>query len=525
MKYTVSIHTKHDANMTISSDDRIIEYIEFEKVVGKRYFSFSKNENFAEEFKTYIFPYLKEFKYEIVKINFCWLSEFQKNTFKKAFPRCEFGEKKHHISHAYSLYGFTKPEEKDLIISFDGGGDDEDYFKMFHWKDEQINLLKEVKLNLGTPYRILGLISDEIKSTPSFEYDTNLHLPGKIMGLAPLGNIEPNYIEAINEYYLSFGKEKIKETLKSLLEELKVTFDHNLKVDKQSARNILQTSQKVFEDLFFENANEIYNNEFKRILLVGGCSLNIKLNSEIYKRTQKDVFVSPVSGDCGISIGASISDVDLNKFEPFKNAFIGLKYTDDITHYIEKYNSKQVTIKEIAKELANGKIIATIVDRIEAGARSLGNRSLLANPLQKGIKDKLNSIKEREFFRPVAPIITDKMQNVYFEKVPFSRYMSFSPKIKSEYKTSLSEIVHYDGTCRIQTATKEDGFIYELINNFGKITGTEILINTSFNVKGKPIINNVSDAFKLFETSDIDFLYINGRIFEKLKSNSKSLIQ
>lgn len=117
------------------------------------------------------------------------------------------------------------------------------------------------------------------------------------------------------------------------------------------------------------------------------------------------------------------------------------------------------------------------------------------------------------------------MQNVYFEKVPFSRYMSFSPKIKSEYKTSLSEIVHYDGTCRIQTATKEDGFIYELINNFGKITGTEILINTSFNVKGKPIINNVSDAFKLFETSDIDFLYINGRIFEKLKSNSKSLIQ
>ncbi|MBK8329345.1 MAG: hypothetical protein IPL09_07720 [Bacteroidetes bacterium] len=324
---------------------------------------------------------------------------------------------------------------------------------------------------------------------------------------------------------MSFGKEKIKETLKSLLEELKVTFDHNLKVDKQSARNILQTSQKVFEDLFFENANEIYNNEFKRILLVGGCSLNIKLNSEIYKRTQKDVFVSPVSGDCGISIGASISDVDLNKFEPFKNAFIGLKYTDDITHYIEKYNSKQVTIKEIAKELANGKIIATIVDRIEAGARSLGNRSLLANPLQKGIKDKLNRIKEREFFRPVAPIITDKMQNVYFEKVPFSRYMSFSPKIKSEYKTSLSEIVHYDGTCRIQTATKEDGFIYELINNFGKITGTEILINTSFNVKGKPIINNVSDAFKLFETSDIDFLYINGRIFEKLKSNSKSLIQ
>jgi len=517
MKYTISIHTKHDANMTISSQDRIIEYIEFEKVVGKRYFSFSKNENFEAEFMTYIFPFLREIKSEIVKINFCWLSDFQKNIFIKTFPNSEVEEKKHHFSHAYSLYAFTKQKSNDLIISFDGGGDEEDCFKLFHWEDQCLELMKEVKLNLGTPYRVLGLLSSEIKSDPVFEYETNLHLPGKIMGLAPMGIVEPNYIEAIRFFYVMFRKEKttIYEKLKSLLDTLKISYDINLKIENQIARNILQTSQKVFEELFFENVNEIFNMQYKRILLVGGCSLNIKLNTEVFDRTQKEVFVSPVSGDCGISLGASLSDWNLKNYEPFKNAFIGLKYSGDIVPYIEKYKSKKVTTRDLAEELENGKIIATLVGKIEAGARSLGNRSLLASPLQKGMKDKLNEIKEREFFRPVAPIVTDKMQDVYFEKVPFSKYMSFSPKIKSQFKISLSEIVHYDETCRIQTATKEDGFIYELINDFGKLTGTEILINTSFNIKGKPIVNNLKDVFELLETTAIDGLYIDGLLFEK----------
>lgn len=517
MKYTVSIHTKHDANMTISSGDRIIEYIEFEKVVGKRYFSFSKNENFEAEFQNYIFPFLKELKNEIVKINFCWLSDFQKEVFVKSFLDSEVEEKKHHISHAYSLYAYTKPQPSDLIISFDGGGDEEDCFKLFHWENESLKLLKEVKLNLGTPYRVLGFFSDEIKSIPTFEYETNLHLSGKIMGLAPMGNIDPNYIDAIKRFYLMFRKEKttIYEKLKSLLGTINISYDNNLKIKNQTARNILKTSQKVFEDLFFEKTNEIFKDKYKRILLVGGCSLNIKLNTEVYRRSKKEVFVSPVSGDCGISLGAAISNMDLNIYKPFQNTFIGSKYSGVITPFLDKYNSKKVDTKELAKKLAKGKIIATIVDKIEAGARSLGNRSLLSSPLQKGIKNKLNAIKEREFFRPVAPIVTDKMQDVYFETVPLSKYMSFSPRIKSEFKISLSEIVHYDGTCRIQTATREDGFIYELINDFGKLTGTEILINTSFNVKGKPIINNLKDAFELLETTAIDGLYIDGLLFEK----------
>ena len=107
------------------------------------------------------------------------------------------------------------------------------------------------------------------------------------------------------------------------------------------------------------------------------------------------------------------------------------------------------------------------------------------------------------------------IKNVYFEKVPVSKYMSFSPMIKQEFNSLLSEIVHYDGSSRIQTATEKEEFIYNLLNDFGKITGTEVLINTSFNVKGKPIINNLHDAFNLLEETEIDYLYIDGLLFRK----------
>lgn len=441
----------------------------------------------------------------------------QKELFIQEFPEIIFEEKKHHISHAYSLYAFTENKESDLIVSFDGGGDMRDYFKLFTWVNGRIELFKEVSLNLGAPFKILGLITDEIKSTRTFEYGTNLHLPGKIMGLAALGKTRDKYINAIRQFYLKFSKNNpdIYESLKFLLKYLMVSHNNDLKIEKNCARDILCTSQKVFEDLFFENAQELFLSRFDRILLVGGCSLNVKLNSVLYQEVKKEVFVSPVSGDCGISLGAALSDINLDVFNTFKNAFIGTSYMGDLSSYISTYNPKNINLQELAELLAQGKIVATVVGRVEAGARSLGNRSILASPLTNGIRDKLNIIKGREFFRPVAPIVTDKSQNVYFENSPHSKFMTFAPKIRPKYKIKLKEIVHFDDTCRIQTVTSDDYFIYPLLLNFGKITNVEVLVNTSFNVNGKPILNDLYDAFVLLETSGIDCLYIDGLLFEK----------
>ena len=176
-----------------------------------------------------------------------------------------------------------------------------------------------------------------------------------------------------------------------------------------------------------------------------------------------------------------------------------------------------VTVSEIAELLHKGKLIGTVIGKIEAGPRALGNRSLLANPCQKGMKDLLNKVKDREPFRPVAPLVTEEKQANYFEDCPQTKYMSFSPKIRKQHAKKLGEVVHYDGTCRIQTVTKKEAFLHELLVEVGKLTGYEVLINTSFNTKGRPIINDIDEAFALLDGSEIDYLYVDGFLFKKSK--------
>lgn len=117
-------------------------------------------------------------------------------------------------------------------------------------------------------------------------------------------------------------------------------------------------------------------------------------------------------------------------------------------------------------------------------------------------------------------MVTEEMQSVYFEECPQTKYMSFSPKIRRHHAEKLAEVVHYDGTCRIQTVTKNERFLHELLVEVGKLTGYEVLINTSFNTKGRPIINDIDEAFALLDGSEIDYLYVDGFLFDSKRSNS-----
>lgn len=520
MGYTISIHTKHDANITISNNIRIVKFVEFEKLIKKRYFSFSTDERFLKEYEQIIAPQIFPFRNDISKINFCWLNEFQENVILNDFPKAQIERKNHHVSHAYSIYGFTTPKNGDLIISFDGGGDENDYFKIYNYLDDKINLIKNIPLNLGTPYRILGMLSEEIKSESIFEFEANQHLSGKIMGLAPLGIFVPEYQKYLIEFYKKFlgSNISLKENLQYLINKANLKIKSNFKLDTDTARNLLFTSQITFEELFLKQVNKyLKDQKYKRILLTGGCALNVKLNTLIFEEYGKDVFVSPVPNDCGISIGAAISDMEISKITHNNDAFIGSEVNDiiDFQKYIVKYEGKKIGLNILAKYISEGAVIGTIIGNLEAGPRALGNRSILANPLIKGMKDRLNHIKEREFFRPIAPIVSFEMQNKYFYNSPPSPFMSFAPRIREEYKTLLQEIVHFDSTCRIQTVDKSNAILYSLLKEFGKITGFEILINTSFNDKGKPIINELKEAFSLFNNSLMDGLFINGYYFSK----------
>ena len=535
MPLTLSLHTGHDANMTIADPQtgEIVCYIEFEKVANRRYFKFRKDgPRFSSEFRLLAWPFIERHAAHITRINLCWVEPEQAAVVRAALPRAQIDDsKKHHLLHAYSVYAFSKARKGDLIVSYDGGGDMDDYFWFYRCDGKSIRVVSEIRQNLGVPYRYLGLVAPEIKSSPTFAPETNQHLAGKVMGLAPRGKIVDRFLEPLRKYYRFFDRRRTGQEIEAALRKLikacglkplgsRAGKDSLPKVAlrRKDAENLLRSSQEIFEQEFWRHAKtELNSRSCRRILLTGGCALNVKLNSLIFDRTGKEVVVLPVPGDCGISLGASVQDTGLARFKPFDDAFIGPAASGSMLKHLRTRSGAAVTVSEIAELLHKGKLIGTVIGKIEAGPRALGNRSLLANPCQKGMKDLLNKVKDREPFRPVAPLVTEEKQANYFEDCPQTKYMSFSPKIRKQHAKKLGEVVHYDGTCRIQIVTKKEAFLHELLVEVGKLTGYEVLINTSFNTKGRPIINDIDEAFALLDGSEIDYLYVDGFLFKKSK--------
>lgn len=538
MPLTLSLHTGHDANMTIANPEtgEVLCYVEFEKVANQRYFKFRKEaERFSSEFKALAWPFIEQHAAHINRINLCWVKPEQAQVVRTFLPRAKIDEsKRHHLLHAYSVYAFSKPQKGDVVVSYDGGGDLKDFFWIYRFDGKAIRVALEAKQNLGVPYRYLGLVATEIKSSPTFKPETNQHLAGKVMGLAPRGKIVGRFLEPLRKYYRFFTHERNSEEIEGALRTLikdcrlkplgaKAPADSLPKIalGRKDAENLLRSSQEIFEQEFLRHARAaLVSKSCRRILLTGGCALNVKLNSLIFELTGKDVLVLPVPGDCGITLGAAVQDAGLSTFIPFEDAFIGPEASGNLLKHLRTRSGHAATVAEVAELLHKGKLVGTVIGRIEAGPRALGNRSLLANPCQRGMKDLLNRVKAREPFRPVAPLVTKEMQSVYFEECPQTKYMSFSPKIRRHHAEKLAEVVHYDGTCRIQTVTKNERFLHELLVEVGKLTGYEVLINTSFNTKGRPIINDIDEAFALLDGSEIDYLYVDGFLFDSKRSNS-----
>jgi predicted NodU family carbamoyl transferase len=169
----------------------------------------------------------------------------------------------------------------------------------------------------------------------------------------------------------------------------------------------------------------------------------------------------------------------------------------------------------VAQLLAKGNVLGTIRGKLEIGPRALGNRSYLSSPIMEGMKDRINLMKGREFWRPVAPIVLAEDYEKYFITKQLSPYMSFAPKVKDKYAIILNEIIHLDGTARVQTVSSSDGWIYQLLQEFKKITGFGILMNTSFNKKGEPLINDEKDALSILESTNLDGIVTKNLIILK----------
>jgi len=517
---SIALHSWHNAAISVFHEDDIVSVIELERFINLKnascdFFEPIKCKNYILE---QIGLYLKE------KFGFDRYEKFIIGSGYGDFPQSYkeiinaenyIVDDSHHVSHAYGSF-CQSPFEKALGISFDGGANDGifDFFLME--KGKRAERIHQAGLDLGSNYNVIGIYCEEIR-----KYHC-LTAAGKLLGLQSYGEVVEDWKGPLRNFFTSkmhFFDPTNPDHKKGeiLSKEIGIDFSFSNKLSGQNSYNLARTAQQVFEDLFFETAEPYILEHNLPIVLSGGCALNIVLNTIIKSKYGLEVFVAPNSSDCGLTVGLLCSH-----FNPTKTIDVTYKGIDvldkhSIMEYVESRNGNKVEIKEIVEDLANNKILGVVQGNSEHGPRALGNRSIICSPIPTDMKDILNlKVKHREWYRPFAPIVRVEDVSEYFEWEGESRWMNFCPKVRESYKSKLPAITHVDGTARVQTVTREQNqFIYDLLTSFKEETGIGVLVNTSFNVDGKPILSTYKDAFKVFDETQLDRLYLDGFYFKK----------
>lgn len=359
---------------------------------------------------------------------------------------------------------------------------------------------------------------------------------GKVMGLAPYGDtyyqifdkfirltengfvIDPKIITAENPiqpvYFTDYVVKKLGEPRLS-----------SEKIEKRH-QDIAYSLQERLEQTalhLVEKFNEITGN--KNFCLAGGVALNCKMNGRILNSgLVNDIFIQPAAGDAGCALGVAIwlAHEEGYKFNKMEHVYYGPEYSDEeVEKTLKTANLKYDELSDpsgtAAELLAQGKIVGWFQGRMEAGPRALGNRSILADPRDAEIKDKLNYlVKHREPFRPFCPSMLDKAKKEYFENPYESPFMILSFRVPEEKRKEIPGVVHVDGTIRPQTVTKEvNPKYYKLISEFEKLTGVPVVLNTSMNIKGEPMVCKPEQAIADFFSTGMDYMIINKFLLKK----------
>jgi len=441
-------------------------------------------------------------------------------SYKDYIPALNVYEGFHHHSHACGSF-YQSPFDKALIFSFDGGGND-CFFNIF-LADRKTGATYIGKTNptqpapfdcdLGFPYMCFAHFCNDINQ--EWIADGNLVYSGKIMGLCNYGEVRPEWLPYFRQFYKSHpeGTNYIDKLNNIIGVNCGLVFDENNRFSGQLSWDIAATSQQAFEDCFFEIADPYIQTYDKLpIILTGGCALNILLNTKVSTRYPgRDIFVAPNSNDCGIAFGLLAG---FNKpSTPVDITYAGMDILDSNAYpsWIESNDTYRVTFDDITDKLKDGKIFGVVRGRCEHGPRALGNRSILCDPSYPQMKDILNQkVKHREWYRPFAPVVRLEDVSKYFEWDKESQHMLFCPNVRPEWRDRLSSITHVDGTARVQTVTREQNkWLYDLLTEFEKKSGHGVLLNTSFNIAGKPILNTIADAMHVLNNSEMDYLIIN----------------
>jgi carbamoyltransferase len=535
----IGYYGSHNATLAIEQDGKIISVIEVERFIGYKnsgiaQYKVPKHKNYRDfqEVIRGILNFVKE-EYGIERYENCIAINtdvvIDNELIHTAFtiPADNYYAYHHHQAHAAGTF-YQSPYKEALVFSFDGGGDD-GKFIVFHCvrgKDpvylERISCPGQghwVGYDLGFPYMVFAHYLKDISFEPLSE--GNLVYAGKIMGLVSYGKVREEWVKDFMDFYKSDPQgDTYQEKIDVLGEKIGVTFDINNRLEEQLAWDIAATSQRAFEECFLEIAQP-YFELFPDlpIGITGGCGLNILLNTRLVNEFNKEVFVGPNPNDCGIAVGLLAGFIKPE--EPIDVTYAGLPFLDK--HMFQYYFSNstwwkdELNMDEVIDDLAEGKIIGVARGRSEHGPRALGNRSIICNPSFPEMKDILNAkVKHREWYRPFAPVVRLEDVNKYFEWDRDARWMSYAPVVREEWRNTLAAITHVDNTARVQTVTREQNpWLYDLITMFEAKTGIGVILNTSFNVNGMPILTTLKDAFKVFENSDMDTLIIENEYIRK----------
>jgi carbamoyltransferase len=544
MKTVISFYGSHNSALAVSINGKVECVLEVER------FTNYKNSG-TSQYKVVNNPYvvLKHMvqwiqrTYNIKQFDTCLYLNTdviyeKKYELSEFIPAKEYIHQLHHHSHAAGAF-YQSHYKKALIFSFDGGGND-GMFTIFHaTRNKGPTLLKSVLnptynqqhryYDLGFPYMIMGHYLGDIKLDNMT--DGNLVYPGKIMGLVSYGTVRSEWLPHFMQMYKTgMNGLDFQEKLDVLGQQINLTFDVNNRFTGQLAYDIAATSQKAFEECFLEVALP-YMKKYPKlpICIAGGCGLNIILNTRIVKEFNREVFVGPNPNDCGIAAGALLGYLKPKRAVDLTYSGPPLLDFDCLAEYVQDHLTRELTDSEefgiyfqapskiLLDDLVNGKIVGVVRGRSEHGPRALGNRSILCNPGHPDMKNILNAkVKNREWYRPFAPVVRLEDVNKYFDWNSDVRWMSFCPTVREEWRIPLSAITHVDNTARVQTVTKEQNpWLYDILTEFEKLTGVGVLLNTSFNVNGKPILSTVKDAVKIFNETHMDSLLIENIYFKK----------
>lgn len=437
----------------------------------------------------------------------------------------------HHLGHAAAAYygsGFT---EKTLVITSDATGD---LLSMVIWlgKNGKITPLKKI----GREGSLGAFYSTVTEALGWWATDGE----GKTMGLAPYGNIKKTrgVLDFIRPRFKN-GEliEKYDWKNHGFWQDLGADHFHYEKswdvlklVKKYGKEDIAAEAQRVLEEELLGIVEYwIKKTETKHLAAGGGVMLNVKANQRIWDSGLLDEFyLYPDSGDSGGSVGAALYGYFIKnpkqKAKKINNAYFGPEYTDKELEKILKIRglkykklSKKSKVTQAAKLLSQGKIIGWFQGREEVGPRALGNRSILMDPRRAENKDIINSrVKFREGFRPFCPSVIAEEAKNYFRNIKEAPFMIVSHDVLEEKKKVIPAVTHVDGTARPQTVTKsQNPLYYSLLKEFGTMTGVPVLLNTSFNIKGEPIVHTPSDAIRCFYDTGLDYLILGNFILEK----------